>query len=228
MKKPILALLIGCMMLCSACGKSEEVKATEELISQIGTVSFSSDEAIQKAQNAFDSLSVEEQKKVENIKTLEDARAAYDALGIQITKDNYSQYLSIDIATTVEDGIDYGIYMGLGKSIGSTVYQKIRTSVSVNGKSSNYDYNDVAVTVKFSGMYIPFTGWLSEDEVEDYMKEHVQYVDYNITANSDIVGNGYAERVFDLEDGYYVFNRSSSVDLQYELVDVTGTMTPIK
>lgn len=226
MKKRIMMFLVCCTVFFCACGKSEEVKAVEDLISKIGTVTFSSSEDIQNAQNAYDALSDEDQKKVGNYQTLEDAKKAFDALGTQITLENYTNYLNVSVDTKLDGGMDFGTYMGNGTTIGTYVYDKINCAVNVSGKSKNYDYNNVAVTVHFSGSYIPLYGLYESDE--EYIKNHLTDIDFDLIANADIVGDGYAENIIEVPDGYYLFNSSACVEVQYEIVDVSGVMTSVK
>lgn len=77
MKKTIslLLALVMCLSLC-ACGKSEEVKAVEEKIASIGEVTVEKADMIQQTQQAYDALSDEDQKKVENFDILQKAKAS--------------------------------------------------------------------------------------------------------------------------------------------------------
>ncbi len=78
MKKLIIAiLLLSLCMSLTAC-KSEDVKAVEQQISEIGTVTLQSENAIVAAENAFNALSEEDRQKVENAGTLTEARSAYE------------------------------------------------------------------------------------------------------------------------------------------------------
>ncbi|MBQ6239551.1 MAG: hypothetical protein IJK56_04205 [Firmicutes bacterium] len=151
--KRIMLLLFCCVVVLCACGKNEKVKSVEDLISKIGVVSFSSKESIDAAKNAYDTLSATEQKQVENYHILEEAQKAYDALGIQITLENYSKYLNVNIDTYLSDGMDLGQWVGIGKTVNDTVYTSIKSVVTISGKSNNYDYNDITVRVKFTGNY---------------------------------------------------------------------------
>lgn len=76
--KKILSLILAfamCLSLC-ACGKSEEVKAVEEMITAIGTVSTESCDAITAAEEAYSALSPEDKEKVENYTVLTNAKTA--------------------------------------------------------------------------------------------------------------------------------------------------------
>lgn len=63
----------------TAC-QNKAVKAADELIAEIGTISLSSGDAIVAAEEAVEELSKKEQKQLENAKELEDAREEYDKL----------------------------------------------------------------------------------------------------------------------------------------------------
>lgn len=79
--KKILSLalaLVLCLSLC-AC-KSEAAQTVDDLILAIGTVTLDSEDAIKKAELAYELLSVKDSSKVENLSTLLDARLTYDAL----------------------------------------------------------------------------------------------------------------------------------------------------
>ncbi|MBR4889587.1 MAG: hypothetical protein IKU17_10625 [Clostridia bacterium] len=83
MKKWIAWLLVVvlCLSLC-ACGKSEAVKHVEAMIGSIGEVTLESIEPIRAAEDAYNALTEEEQKKVGNYKTLTEARDAYYELAL--------------------------------------------------------------------------------------------------------------------------------------------------
>lgn len=85
MKKPIplLLALALCLFLC-ACGKSETVKAFEELTGNIGEVTLESESAIALAEEAYDKLTEEEKGQVEETAALlSESRAAYDQLVLE-------------------------------------------------------------------------------------------------------------------------------------------------
>lgn len=81
MKKAIslLLALVLCLSLC-ACGKSPELVNVETLIDRIGTVTLESEEAILKAEKAYEELYAQDQDKVKNINKLIEAREEYNNL----------------------------------------------------------------------------------------------------------------------------------------------------
>ena len=105
-------IIIICLSL-SACGKSEAVKQTEELINAIGEVSLESEDAIKKAETAYDALSEKDKEKVENSSTLADAREALDILinqnpliGVWVSDDNESYEFLEDGAGVLNDSFE--------------------------------------------------------------------------------------------------------------------------
>ena len=69
----LLSLILMCGLLCS-CGKSDAVKNVELLIDEIGEVTVDSEEDIHKAEEAYNALSEEEKKQVENADNLKSKR----------------------------------------------------------------------------------------------------------------------------------------------------------
>lgn len=65
-------ILAICLSLC-ACGKSEEVKSVEEMISSIGEISIDSTDLINDARDTYNALSDEDKEKVENASILREA-----------------------------------------------------------------------------------------------------------------------------------------------------------
>jgi len=230
--KKILSLILAIVMALSlcACGKSEAVKAVEGLIEAIGPVSISSAESIKKAEEAYAALSAEEQKQVKNYDDLEEAKKNYNDLGIVLTVENYDKYLNVSIDPQLFDAIDYGRAMGLDRNIGSYVYSGIENNVFVSGKTANYDYNDVVVTVKCSGFYLP----LIADIVKQINKGQITYDEYaldnmvpineSLTVTTDIIGDGFNSSAITIPDGYWVVD--STIDtIEFEVVDVSGILT---
>ena len=83
MKKVIslLLALVLCLSLC-ACGKSEAVKNVEAMIDALGEITLESIDAIRSAEDAYNALTEDEQKKVGNYETLTEARDAYYELAL--------------------------------------------------------------------------------------------------------------------------------------------------
>ena len=81
MKKTIVVFLTLAMALClCSCGKSKDVKAAEDAISAIGTVTLDSAEAIEYAEKLYNILTDSEKSDVSNRITLVEARESFDRL----------------------------------------------------------------------------------------------------------------------------------------------------
>ncbi len=85
MKKTLrmIRTLFMAALLCSiltACAKSERAQAVDDLIASIGTVTDSSETLIMEAEQALEELSKTEQKQLDNMKILGEARSTYDQL----------------------------------------------------------------------------------------------------------------------------------------------------
>jgi len=81
MKRAICAVLAFIMLLSlSACGRSAEAKAVDELIKQIGTVTLDSENAIIAAETAFSMLTEEQKSEVRRYEKLRSCRAYYEYL----------------------------------------------------------------------------------------------------------------------------------------------------
>ena len=72
--------LLSLLCLCSACGKNENVKNAENLISQIGTVTIDSWDEIETAQEALDGLGDADLENVDNKHQLELARESFESI----------------------------------------------------------------------------------------------------------------------------------------------------
>ena len=83
MKKIIVLILVFILCLSlSACGKSEAVKNVEAMIDALGEITIESIDAIRAAEDAYEVLMPEEQKKVKNYETLTTARDRYYELAL--------------------------------------------------------------------------------------------------------------------------------------------------
>lgn len=73
-------LLLTCFLLLTACGKTEEAQAVDDLISSIGEVKGSSEKAISEAEEAYNALTEKEQESLDNYDALVEARNSVDTL----------------------------------------------------------------------------------------------------------------------------------------------------
>ena len=149
--------------------------------------------------------------------------------GIELTKDNYETYLNVFVESNTIDPIDYSTVWGDKNPSGSYVYKGFETRISVSGKSSNYDYNDVVVKVRITGSYVPFTKSVIQaiNRGQTTMEEHVEknHVEYNavLTAKTDIIGSGNDSDKINLTDDSFLMVGLSGE--KYEIIEVSGLMT---
>jgi len=81
MKRLLTVVLSLILLLClTACGKSKEAQAVDDMITAIGEVSLDSKTAIETAESALKALEAKAAEQVESTAVLEAARAAYDIL----------------------------------------------------------------------------------------------------------------------------------------------------
>ena len=99
-------VVFAAAVLLSSCGKSDEVKNVQQLISDVGnSVGLDSEEAINTAKEAYDNLPDEEKDKVGNYKKLEAAIEKFENLS------DMNSYIAnvIDAAETDFSNSDFGI-----------------------------------------------------------------------------------------------------------------------
>ncbi len=144
MKKAIALILalILCLSLV-ACGKSPELVNVETLIDRIGTVTLESEEAIIKAEQAYEELYAQDQDKVKNIKKLRKAREEYNNL-VLVQPTNCIQ---IDRIVTEEKTYDISYNY---QSDGLIQQYTISYATTVNGTLYHYE-NTYDITYNSDG-----------------------------------------------------------------------------
>lgn len=208
MKKIISLLLVVVMCLSLvACGKSEEVKNVESLISAIGAVSENSEAAIVAAEKAYNALTQDDKNKVSNYNTLLDARKTYDAIPkeIQLTVDNFRDYFNVSCS--------YG-KLDTHKAIGIS-FAYVESVIDVYQMSSG-SLNNVKITLKVKNP----SGWTLSSEDSAYSSIN-KGKEYTITIKMPASGE-YSEthRI-----GKAVETRKPTSNCIIEIVSVSGTFT---
>lgn len=97
MKKLLTVLFVSCVitMFCSCASK--EAQAVDDLILSIGTVTHESKVQIDAARTAYDALDAKVKRAVKNLTILLDAENAFAKLPIELTSENFTDYLNIRI-----------------------------------------------------------------------------------------------------------------------------------
>ena len=141
----------------------------------------------------------------------------------ELTLDNYSTYLTASVSDPgSEDAVGVHSYnngYGIPYDGGSTLYlyNHLNTAVTVVGSSTNFNYNDVSVTVRFAGTYK--TVDLHTCEWGDAIP-----VDMEVVAECNISGNGQASDSFSYNDECNMDDAMANVE--WEVVAVSGTVSP--
>ena len=148
---------------------------------------------------------------------------AEDNKSTELTADNYAQYLNLSVKAfssdpkfSYPDGVrvtdSYKAMM-----LNGTIY----VNMEVSGASTNFNYNDVTIKVKATVTYYSdtyknyFADIRTNADTHEFDLEAVT----NISGNCDVIVDK-----FELPEGYYTHDYLVSVD--YEIVDITGTVTP--
>ena len=144
---------------------------------------------------------------------------------VELTLENYQKYLSVTCSNSLGGQMDVGTVAGLGKEVGSLVYTTIESALSVEGKSSNFNYEDVEVTVKISGYYVPLNYGIDSSEFEEYFLNNMNPIDFTLTVDTDISGNGKDSNVINLDNDCWIEKAGVSID--YEIVEIKGKVMPV-
>lgn len=141
----VLSLCLG----LTACGKSQEASNVDELISAIGTVTINSIDAIQSAENAYNTLTDKQKEEVENYIALDKAKEELVFVYGKTTFDDLNEAVEICIVV-MDSGYGawhYGIFededatvSGLATKTGLTT-SELAEAISGYGIESATDQN---------------------------------------------------------------------------------------
>ena len=147
---------------------------------------------------------------------------------IKLTLDNYSTYLSVDAkmynGSIFEDAVNVQAVnngRGIPYKGGSTtfyVYEKLSTFLEVKGASTNFNYNDVSITVRFTGTY-------QTVDINTCQWDNGNEINTELTVQCNIAGEGNAFGKFSGNGGYMYDERA---DVKWEVVAISGTVSPAK
>ena len=142
-----------------------------------------------------------------------------------LTLDNYSQYLNVDACMMDPFDVTKGVNVqavnngsGVPYDGGRTfyLYKYFDARLYVEGASSNFNYNDVSVTVRFTGTYQ--TVDINTSEWDDGNE-----VNYELSVDCNIAGEGSVSEEFS-GNGEYMLYKMSNINV--EVISVSGTVTP--
>ena len=140
---------------------------------------------------------------------------------IELTLDNYSDYLDVSVSWY---GTGEKYFLNNGLKITSNyealvMVDSVGMSVEVSGVSTNFNYNDVTITLKIKGNYNCYD-FLNIDGPEyTYDYESILTVDTNIS------GSGSNSDFIELSD--HLVTHDYLISGEYEIIEISGTVTPV-
>ena len=141
---------------------------------------------------------------------------------ITLTIENYSDYLSISVNKYFEFFPDDQNGTKLYKPSGTgTCSDTFYLSANVEGVSTNFNYNGVEVIVRVTASCDMLNWETKEHENKDYSEE--------FTLTTNISGNlkDGCENEKMIKTGNYIANSDFACDVTYEVISISGSLTPI-
>lgn len=132
---------------------------------------------------------------------VEDFEKEEDDNSIELTLDNYGDYLDIEYTCNECNSGD------------------IRYTVDVTGASTNFNYNDVELTVKIEGGYSLY------DNREQIIQRGVPH-ECELTVSTNIAGNGSATNTVEYFDPVMEQQYLEVGKTEFEVISVSGSVTP--
>ena len=146
---------------------------------------------------------------------------------IELTMDNYEDYLELNmsIANNGTPTDCKHMYSENGYSQHEYIegYREIRFTMSVEGVSTHYRYDDITVTGHFEGTYDSFSYFIftEEDGVDGFYPNNS--FAFDITAETNIAGDG--EEIYILKDDHYT--SKAYFEVEFVVTQVEGTVVPM-
>ena len=151
---------------------------------------------------------------------------------IEITLDNYSKYFDITSDAWCDPDIDNSINVGSlngGKGIhtegsywATVVYKSIEFSVDVSGLSQNYNYNDIVVKGKLTGIYETYDG--GKDSSGLFAFNNTKTYEKEISIECDITGVGFfAETINGSGESYH----DDLAEAKFEITSISGSVSSV-
>jgi len=134
---------------------------------------------------------------------------------IELSLDNYKKYIDIEVKN-----MPYGNKIK-PKGLAFYCYDSVATYVKVKGVSSNYNYNDMVITIKSKGT----CDGESSAGLSGLSKYDIPF-ENDIEIECDVSGSGEGANVTNMPMGYYTYDKS--INGKYEVVSIKGKLKPIK
>lgn len=133
--------------------------------------------------------------------SVEDFEKEEDDNSIELTLDNYADYLDVEYTCNERNS------------------DEIRYTVNVTGVSTNFNYNDVELTVKIEGGYSLY------DNREQRIQTGVPH-ECELTVSTNIAGDGSATNTVEYFDGVMEQKSLEVGNTEFEVISVSGNVTP--
>ena len=171
MKRIISIIISFCLLLSlSACGKSDSVLAAEKAISEIGTVSLESADAILHAQEICDQLSESERAKVSNLQKLDDAKEQLNTQYEVFYQNTYDELVSMMLDTLViAENICNDTVNIWHNSIWKVESEESNPYTKDSDGAFFEDFNDALYAYEISTRYSDYVSQIRENDA--YIKE---------------------------------------------------------
>lgn len=154
---------------------------------------------------------------------------------IKLTADNYEKYIKSNGENCYPKG-EYECVDVSGKKASLKLCDIVYASVTLNGLSTNFNYNDVKIVYKVTGCYERFTKKPEQlIEYVDLANGYIKYSDlatveenfeFEVVVETDISGNGTGTFDYKIPNGYRVNGKDALKEYNIEVVSVSGTVTP--
>lgn len=141
---------------------------------------------------------------------------------IELTMDNYAQYLDVDLWQKYGGEHGYFKHVCLEQYNArdtNTWWKEIVYEASVKGASTNYNYNDVVASVIASGTYDTY-----DLEEGQWVRKNNNPIDLKFDVKTNIAGDGNGKEKI-ISDRWI---HETLVNATFEVVAVSGTVTPAK
>lgn len=140
---------------------------------------------------------------------------------IYLDMNNYSKYIKVNAnvyCQTLDDRVYVGSLEVADGYYALYLYKTFKGSLSLEGLSQNFNYNNVKVKVKINGNYKSY-------KVGDYKNPESNNFEMILEADTDIAGNSEEVNEYKNIDGNVTHDQLIKYDV--EVISVSGYVTPV-
>ncbi len=150
---------------------------------------------------------------------------------MELTVDNYKDYIAVRIDVQNNSDGAQKVINELGElfedkiksnSYVANCYNTVHVSARVTGVSTNYNYNNVKLSIHFNGNYSD----VHCKEGEKIVRTDDNEMEMDIEIDTNISGNGGMDLDYDLPENHYT--QDKFIDCDWQITEISGTITPIR